>query len=320
MQGQWGTESLPDRWVQSFSPRMDLRYGENPHQKGAFFGSLGAGFRQLQGKELSYNNLADAAAACDLLDEFSTIRPTAVVVKHTNACGVARAETLLAAWEKALACDPVSAFGGVIALNHPVDAQTAESLNELFFEVLLAPGFDPSALNILSVKKNRILVVRQAGNRPAWQVKSVFEGLLVQESDSARIDREQCRVVTDRNPTEAEWESMLFANILVKHTKSNTIVLARGETLLASGTGQTSRVDALKQAIQKAGEFGFDLTGAAMASDAFFPFPDCVEIAAKAGLSAVIQPGGSIRDADSIEACNQLGLAMVTTGTRHFKH
>lgn len=320
MEAEFGDTAPPDTWVQASAPRLTLRYGENPHQKGFFYGSFGEGFRQIQGKELSYNNIADASAACQLLDEFSTTRPAAVVVKHTNACGVARAGTLADAWKKALACDPVSAFGGVIALNQPVDTETAASLNELFFEVLLAPAFDAAALTLLSGKKNRILICRQPGSRSRWQVKSAFDGLLVQEPDSALAGKEHSHVVTLRNPTPVEWESMLFASVVVKHTKSNTIVLARGETLLASGTGQTSRVDALRQAIWKAREFGFDLTGAAMASDAFFPFPDCVEIAAEAGISAVIQPGGSIRDTDSVNACNRLGLAMVTTGLRHFKH
>jgi phosphoribosylaminoimidazolecarboxamide formyltransferase/IMP cyclohydrolase len=262
----------------------------------------------------------DAGACCDLLAEFGNEKPATVIVKHTNACGVAVSETLKESYSRALACDPLSAFGGVIGMNKPVDAETAVLVQDLFFEILVAPDFSQEALDILSTKKNRILLRLKDYQKPEWQVKSLFNGLLVQQSDSVIAEPLDCKVVTSKSPSDSDWQNLMFANKIVKHTKSNTIVLAKDGILLSSGTGQTSRVDALKQAIQKASDFGFSLEGAAMASDAFFPFPDCVEIAAEAGISSVIHPGGSIKDADSIDACNRLGVTMVTTGLRHFKH
>ncbi len=311
---------LPDVFVQSFSPKNELRYGENPHQAAAFYGHTDEVFIQISGKELSFNNLVDAEAASDLIADLGNEKPCAVIIKHTNACGVARADGLTKAFELALACDPVSAFGGVIALNRKVDPGTARLLNDLFFEILMAPGFENQALEVLASKKNRILLELKGGPAQKLQVKSLFGGLLVQEKDRKITKPEELKVLTDLAPDQQDIDNLLFANILVKHTKSNTIVLVKNDVLLASGTGQTSRVDALKQAIQKAKSFGFELKGAAMASDAFFPFPDCVEIAAAEGISSVIQPGGSIRDQDSIDACNRLKIKMVSTGTRHFKH
>jgi phosphoribosylaminoimidazolecarboxamide formyltransferase/IMP cyclohydrolase len=302
------------------SPKMALRYGENPHQEAAFYGRLDTIFRQVHGKELSFNNLVDAEAALELISDLGENKPAAVIIKHTNACGVARARLLKEAYEKALACDPLSAFGGVIALNKKVELDTALILNELFFEILLAPEFSFEALEILKSKKNRILLEWRGKLPEKLQIKSLLGGLLVQEKDLLNSVESDLKTVTDTNPSKEDLSNLLFANILAKHTKSNTIVLTKNDVLLASGTGQTSRVDALKQAIQKAKSFGFDLHGAAMASDAFFPFSDCVEIAAAEGISAVIQPGGSIRDQDSIDACNRLKISMVTTGVRHFKH
>jgi phosphoribosylaminoimidazolecarboxamide formyltransferase/IMP cyclohydrolase len=315
-----GKSFFPEAFVQVAKPHNPLRYGENPHQAAAFYGRLEDVFSQLSGKDLSFNNLVDAEAALDLLRDLGTEKPAAVIVKHTNACGVARAVSLAKAYELALACDPVSAFGGVIALSGKVDVQTAALLNDLFFEILMAPGFEEEALELLKSRKNRILLEITGMSAENLQVKSLLGGLLVQEKDSKTTGSRDLKVLTESVPDSADIENMLFANILVKHTKSNTIVLAKNDVLLASGTGQTSRVDALKQAIQKAKTFGFDLRGAAMASDAFFPFPDCVEIAAAEGISSVIQPGGSIRDQDSIDACNRLKIKMVSTGTRHFKH
>jgi len=311
---------LPNTYLAGSSPRNILRYGENPHQKAAFYGKIDDVFEVLQGKELSYNNLVDAAAACELIREFGTEKATTVIVKHTNACGVASSDTLADSYRRSLACDPVSAFGGVIAMNRALDASTAALLSELFFEIVIAPDFEPESLQILQLKKNRILLRQKEYASPAWQVKSLFNGFLVQEQDTVLAERADCKVVSQKEPNDSDWLNMLFANKIVKHTKSNTIVLAKDGILLASGTGQTSRVDALRQAIQKALGFGFDLTGAAMASDAFFPFPDCVEIAAQEGITSVIQPGGSIKDKDTIDASNRLGICLVTTGIRHFKH
>jgi phosphoribosylaminoimidazolecarboxamide formyltransferase/IMP cyclohydrolase len=318
---QAGTEDeLPESWISIASPKNALRYGENPHQKAAFYGNLSKSYEQIHGKELSHNNLVDAAAAFDLLSEFEASKPATVIVKHTNACGVAVSDTLSNSYQLALSCDPTSAFGGVIAVNHKVDVRTAQLLNDLFFEILMAPDFETDALEILKTKKNRILLRSKLSQKPVWQIKSVFNGLLVQQNDLALVKKEDCKIVSEKIPVDSDWANMLFANKIVKHTKSNTIVLAKEGILLASGTGQTSRVDALKQAIHKAKSFGFDLNGSAMASDAFFPFPDCVEIAAGEGIKSVIQPGGSIKDQDSIDACNRLGICMVTTGLRHFKH
>lgn len=296
-----------------------LRYGENPHQKGTFFGKLTEMFDQLNGKELSYNNLVDVDAAVSLVEEFPD--DTAfVIIKHTNACGVAVAPTVKEAYLKAFEADTVSAFGGVLATNRTVDFETAEELNKLFFEVLIAPDYDEAALELLCTKKNRIIIRQKQAITAKLQTKSILNGMLVQERDLHTDSKSDLKVVTKKEPTAAEIDTLLFASKLAKHTKSNTIVLAKGTQLLASGVGQTSRVDSLKQAIEKATHFGFDLKGAVMASDAFFPFPDCVEIAQQAGITSVIQPGGSIKDQASIDYCDQHGLSMVFTGFRHFKH
>ncbi len=295
-----------------------LRYGENPHQKGYFFGNFDEVFDQIHGKEISYNNLLDINAAVDLIDEFDEI--TFAILKHNNACGVASRSTLLQAWKDALAGDPVSAFGGVLITNEVIDKSTAEEINKIFFEVIIAPDYDVDALEILGQKKNRIILVRKDAELPKKQFRSVLNGVLVQDKDLDIEIKADLKQVTVKAPTDTEVEDMLFANKIVKNSKSNSIVLARGKQLLASGVGQTSRVDALKQAIEKAHSFGFDLQGAVMASDAFFPFPDCVEIAGKEGVTAVIQPGGSINDELSFSYCNKQDIAMVTTGIRHFKH
>ncbi|MCB2379378.1 bifunctional phosphoribosylaminoimidazolecarboxamide formyltransferase/IMP cyclohydrolase [Hymenobacter sp. BT635] len=304
----------------SQKPATALRYGENPHQAGTFYGDLSALFDQLHGKQLSYNNLVDVDAAVLLMQEFQEGQPACAILKHTNACGIAQAATLHEAYTNALACDPVSAFGGVIIVNQPVDEATAQELNKLFFEVLIAPEFSAEALPILQSKKNRILLRQKPVEFPKKQVKTLLNGVIEQDFDRQTETAADFKVVTQSAPTAEETEALVFAAKVCKHTKSNTIVLARAGQLLASGVGQTSRVDALKQAIEKAKAFGFDLQGAVMASDAFFPFPDCVEIAGAAGIRAVVQPGGSIKDADSIAACDQLGMAMVMTGVRHFKH
>ena len=295
-----------------------LRYGENPHQKGYFYGDFEAMFDQIHGKEISYNNLLDINAAVDLIDEFD--ETTFAILKHNNACGLASRETLLEAWTDALAGDPVSAFGGVLITNRAIDKETAEEINKIFFEVIIAPDYDVNALEILTQKKNRIILVRKETEMPRQQYRSVLNGVLVQDRDLKTETPEDCKPVTNKVATAEEIEDMLFANKIVKNSKSNAIVLAKNKQLLASGVGQTSRVDALKHAIEKAKGFGFDLQGAVMASDAFFPFPDCVEIAHEAGVTAVIQPGGSVRDAESVEYCNNNDVAMVITGFRHFKH
>ncbi|MGI6046972.1 MAG: bifunctional phosphoribosylaminoimidazolecarboxamide formyltransferase/IMP cyclohydrolase [Petrimonas sp.] len=297
-----------------------LRYGENPHQKGVFFGNFNELFEQLHGKEISYNNLLDIDAAVSLIADFN--ETALAILKHNNACGMACRPTVKEAWEVALAADPISAFGGIVVTNRIVDAEAAKAINEIFFEVIIAPDYSNDALNILFQKKNRIILKRKSNEKGTnnVQIRSVLNGVLVQDKDISVQKRNDLIIVTSKKPTEKETEDLLFANILVKHTKSNAIVLAKNKQLIASGTGQTSRVDALNQAIEKAGMFHFDLNGAVMASDAFFPFPDCVEIAHKAGITAVIQPGGSIKDAESIAYCNENGLAMATTGTRHFKH
>lgn len=297
-----------------------LRYGENPHQKGQFFGDLDALFDKLHGKELSYNNLLDVDAAVNLLQEFKNDGPTFGILKHNNACGLATRPTLKEAYEVALAADPVSAFGGILISNRSIDLETATLINDLFCEVLIAPGYEDEALALLKSKKNRIILVQKETALPQQQVRSILNGVLVQDRDAKTETKEDLEVRTTLTPTEQEIADLLFANKLVKHTKSNTIILAKNGQLLASGTGQTSRVDALNQAIHKAKTFGFDLKGAAMASDAFFPFPDCVEIAHLEGIDAVIQPGGSVKDELSIDYCNKHGMRMVFTGVRHFKH
>ncbi|TXI14147.1 MAG: bifunctional phosphoribosylaminoimidazolecarboxamide formyltransferase/IMP cyclohydrolase [Pedobacter sp.] len=297
---------------------LPLRYGENPHQKAFFRGDLQELFDQLHGKELSYNNLVDIDSAIALIDEFD--RPTFALLKHTNACGLASRADLLDAWYAALACDPLSAFGGVLICNREIDSKIATEITKLFFEVLIAPSFEQEALNILSNKKNRILLKRKPIKLPNIQFKSLLNGVIHQDKDLVTEKVDQLKVVTDRKPTEAELIDLIFANKLVKHTKSNAIVLAKNTTLIASGIGQTSRIDALQQAITKAKTFGFDLRGSVMASDAFFPFPDCIELAAGTGIDMVIQPGGSIKDQESIDMADRKGIGMVTTGIRHFKH
>lgn len=312
-----------------------LRYGENPHQQATFYGDLEAMFEKLHGKELSYNNLVDVDACVGLIDEFPTTDDNSAsaaetlaafaIIKHTNACGIATAPTVKEAYLNALACDPVSAFGGVLITNVPVDRETAEEMNKLFMEILIAPDYAPDALELLRSKKNRILLKRKPVALPTIMFKTILNGVLEQDKDNQTETADQFKVVTQKALTASEVRALEFALKVCKHTKSNTIVLARAVgpshgQLLASGVGQTSRVDALRQAIDKARAFGFDLAGAVMASDAFFPFPDCVEIAAQAGITAVVQPGGSVRDGDSIDSCNQNGLAMVMTGVRHFKH
>ena len=296
-----------------------LRYGENPHQQGAFFGDFEAMFDQIHGKEISYNNLLDINAAVDLIDEFDEV--TFAILKHNNACGLASRPALVDAWKDALAGDPVSAFGGVLITNAVIDKETAEEVNKIFFEIIIAPDYDVDALEILGQKKNRIILVRKEGVQlPKKQYRSVLNGVLVQDRDLKTETPEDLKQVTDKAATAQEVEDMLFANKIVKNSKSNAIVLAKNKQLCASGVGQTSRVDALKHAIEKAKGFGFDLQGAVMASDAFFPFPDCVEIAGNEGITAVIQPGGSVKDELSFQYCNEHGIAMVTTGFRHFKH
>lgn len=302
----------------SIQTSQTLRYGENPHQKGVFYGNLDAMFTKLHGKELSYNNLVDVDAAVALIDEFT--EPTIAILKHTNACGVATRSFIKEAWIDALACDPVSAFGGVIIANAEIDAETATEINKIFYEVLIAPAFTDEALQILQEKKNRIILFRQPVELPAKQFKTLLNGVIEQDKDNTVEGPEQMTPVTSRKPTEQELKDLYFANKVVKHTKSNTIVFAKNNQLMSSGVGQTSRVDALKQAVIKAESFGFDLNGAVMASDAFFPFPDCVELAAEAGILAVLQPGGSINDKLSVEMCNEKNISMVTTGVRHFKH
>ncbi len=295
-----------------------LRYGENPHQNGVFYGDLDKMFDKLNGKELSYNNLVDVDAAIALIDEFE--EPTFAILKHTNACGIASNNSIIEAWKTALACDPVSAFGGVLICNREIDAETAAEINNLFFEVLIAPSFSDSAKQTLTAKKNRILLKRNDVKLPSKQFKTLLNGIIEQDKDMLMESAADMTFVTDLKPTEQQLNDLVFANKIVKHTKSNTIVLARNACLIASGVGQTSRVDALQQAIVKAKAFNFDLQGSVMASDAFFPFPDCVEIAADAGVMMILQPGGSIKDQESIDMANLKGVGMVTTGIRHFKH
>jgi len=297
-----------------------LRYGENPHQKGFFYGDFNKMFTKIHGKELSYNNLLDVDAAVNLMNEFSNDNPTFAILKHNNACGIATRASMKEAYLDALAGDPTSAFGGVLIANGTIDKTTAEEINKLFCEVVIAKNYDNEALEILEEKKNRIILVQNEIALPQTTVRTCLNGVLVQDKDFITDTREHLKTVTITSPTEEEIEDLLFASKICKHTKSNTIVFAKNKQLCASGTGQTSRVDALKQAIEKATSFEFDLTGAVMASDAFFPFPDCVEIANKAGITAVIQPGGSIKDELSIAYCNDNNLAMVFTGIRHFKH
>ena len=297
-----------------------LRYGENPHQKGFFFGDFDQMFTKVHGKELSYNNLLDVDAAVNLMNEFKEDEPTFAILKHNNACGIATRPSIEEAYVLALEADPVSAFGGILISNVKIDLKTAKLINELFCEVLIAPGYDLEGLELLKSKKNRIILVQKEVKLPKLQFRTILNGVLVQDRDEKSENREELEAKTTNTPSENEIDDLLFANKLVKHTKSNTIVLVKNRQLLASGTGQTSRVDALNQAIHKAKTFHFELKGAVMASDAFFPFPDCVEIAHKEGIDAVIQPGGSLKDQLSIDYCNKEKMRMVFTGIRHFKH
>lgn len=317
----WFNEGTTDISFKYSIHRSDiLRYGENPHQSGVFFGDFEKVFDKLSGKAISYNNLIDIDAAVQLMREFQLGKPTFAILKHTNACGVARRHTLVDAWKAALACDSTSAFGGIFITNTTVDLETAQEINKLFYEALIAPEFDAGALELLRKKEQRILLrIKSFEVRPR-SFRSLLNGVVEQDTDLQTETEADLKVVTERTPTPKEVGEMLFAVKCVKHLKSNAIALVKERQLIGMGCGQPSRVDALRQAIAKARSFGFDLNGAVMASDAFFPFPDCVEIAAEAGITAVIQPGGSVKDQDSIDACNRLGLAMVTTGFRHFRH
>jgi phosphoribosylaminoimidazolecarboxamide formyltransferase / IMP cyclohydrolase len=303
---------------ESINSSYPLRYGENPHQKGIFYGDIDQIFEKLHGKELSYNNLLDLDAALNLIDEFSV--PSYVIIKHNNACGVASRNDHIEAWKDALACDPVSAYGGVIVTNTSVDAGVAAEIDKIFFEIIIAPEYSEDALAILKQKKNRIILVRKDSERNKYSFRSLLNGVLWQQRDLSTETVLQMKPVTARIPEPSEFDDLVFANIIVKHSKSNAIVIAKNNQLCASGIGQTSRVDAVKQAIEKAKTFGFDLRGSVLASDAFFPFPDCVEIAHNAGITAVVEPGGSVRDQESIDFCSSNGVAMVFTGIRHFKH
>ena len=305
-------------WVQHHTQPQTLRYGENPHQAGKYFGPPGSLPKQLHGKELSYNNLLDVEAAMELIADFD--EPTVAIIKHNNACGCASDLSPLQAWEKALAADPLSAYGGIIITNQPVDATLAQAMSRLFFELLAAPSFSTEALEILSLKKNAILLTLSSSPLPKEKARTLLHGILVQDRDQAVEGASHLNPSTLEKPDPAQIEDLIFANKLVKHAKSNAIVLAKDKKLLASGVGQTSRIDALNQAIEKARRFGHSLEGAVMASDAFFPFPDCVETAIQAGIKAIIQPGGSLRDQESIDCCNAHHIPMVFTHTRHFKH
>jgi len=295
-----------------------LRYGENPHQNGVFYGEFEKLFEQLQGKEISYNNLLDIDAALALISEFDEL--TFAILKHNNACGIASRPTVKEAWEAALAADPVSAYGGILICNASIDRDAAEAINGIFFEVIIAPDYDSGALEILMQKKNRIILIQKANVQTKLQFRSLLNGVLAQDRDESVQTENDLKTVSVKSPGKREIDDLLFANKVVKHTKSNAIVLVKNKQLYAGGAGQTSRIDALKQAIEKAKSFEFNLAGAVMASDAYFPFPDCVEIADNAGITAIIQPGGSIRDNLSIEYCNTHNMAMVMTGIRHFKH
>ncbi|TXK44659.1 bifunctional phosphoribosylaminoimidazolecarboxamide formyltransferase/IMP cyclohydrolase [Pontibacter qinzhouensis] len=311
-------ESQEQVFKQSVRQATPLRYGENPHQQGTFFGKLEDLFEQLNGKQLSYNNLVDVDAAVALGAEFE--EPAVAILKHTNACGCATADTIKEAYLLALSSDPVSAFGGVIIANRPIDLGTADELNKLFFEVLIAPEYDADALELLCSKKNRILLKQKPVELSKKQFKTLLNGVIEQDKDLKTETEADFTTVTQREPTAEEKKALVFAAKVCKHTKSNTIVLATDKMMFSSGVGQTSRVDALRQAIEKAQSFGFDISKTVMASDAFFPFPDCVEIADQAGIKAVVQPGGSIKDKDSIAYCDAHNMAMVMTGVRHFKH
>ena len=312
------TKDKMDTFKESIREVKSLRYGENPHQKGNFFGNLDGMFTKLNGKELSYNNLLDIDAAINLISEFD--ETTFIVLKHNNACGLASRPKLIDAWKAALAGDPTSAFGGVLITNQELDLATAKEINKLFYEVLIAPSFSNDSLDLLKEKNKRVILKQNEFNLPKVQFRTALNGVLCQEKDFKTDEILDMKTVTSVAPSKKQLIDLIFASKICKHTKSNTIVFAKGKQLIASGVGQTSRVDALKQAVQKAKKFGFDLNGCVMASDAFFPFPDCVELAHHAGISAVIQPGGSIKDQLSIDYCNANNMAMVLTGIRHFKH
>ena len=309
-----------DVFKSSFQNGQSLRYGENPHQKGVFYGDFNSFFTQKNGKELSYNNFLDIDAAVNLMNEFNEDLPTFAILKHNNACGLSTRNSLLEAYKDALAGDPVSAFGGVLISNKKIDLSTAEEINKLFCEVVIAPNYDKKALELLSSKKNRVILIRKGGELSKDSVRTCLNGVLYQDKDNITDTESDFKTCTVKYPSEKEIQDLTFASKICKHTKSNTIVLVKDKQLISSGTGQTSRVDALKQAIEKSTNFNFDLKGAVMASDAFFPFPDCVEIAHKQGISSIIQPGGSIKDDLSINYCNTNNLSMVLTGIRHFKH
>ena len=295
-----------------------LRYGENPHQKGTFFGDLNGMFEKLHGKELSYNNLLDLDAGLNLIREFD--EPTFAILKHNNPCGTACRNTVKEAYLDALAGDPVSAYGGVLVCNRPIDLDAAQDINKLFIEVIVAPDYEEGVLDILFSKKNRVILKLKVDQYNAQIVKTALNGYLVQDRDLHTETADDFKIITVKAPTDTEIEDMIFANKIVKHSRSNAIVLAKGKQLCASGIGQTSRVDALRQAIEKAKSFNLDLNGAVLASDAFFPFKDCVELAHEAGITAIVQPGGSVRDQESIDCCNENGISMVFTGYRHFRH
>ncbi len=307
-----------DSFKLSVKTRQELRYGENPHQKASYYGDPNSLPKQIHGKEISYNNLLDIEAAIELISDFKDT--TVAILKHNNACGCASADSVEQAWELALSADPISAFGGVIIANREIDANAATQIDKIFFEVVIAPSYSPEALEILKSKKNRIILISNLKNRSPYKFRSMLGGVLVQDCDNYSETIEDLTYCTNKRPSNKEVEDLIFANILVKHSKSNAIVLAKDKRLIASGIGQTSRVDALKQAIEKANHFNIPLEGSVMASDAFFPFPDCVEIAHKEGITAVIQPGGSIKDQLSIDFCNSSDISMVMTGKRHFKH
>ncbi len=311
------THALP-YYKESFLDAQALRYGENSHQKGWFFGNLTDSLEKLNGKEISYNNLLDIDAAINLINDFS--EPSFAIIKHNNACGLASRNSIHEAYLTALSSDPLSAFGGVLIGNRKIDLTTAQEINKLFFEVLIAPQYDDDALNLLKSKTNRIILLNKNQTLPQLTVRSAINGILIQERDTKTETTEDLKSVTEKIPTTQEAEDLIFANKIVKHTKSNAIVIVKNKQLIGSGTGQTSRVDAVNHAIEKAKRFNFETKGAVLASDAFFPFPDSVELAYKAGISAIVQPGGSVKDKDSIDACNKYGMAMVFTGFRHFKH
>lgn len=325
MAGQTSHDAIKETVYKDESPvqillknPVHLRYGENPHQQGTFYGDLEKVFTQFHGKELSYNNLLDLEAGISLVNDFE--ETTVAILKHNNACGIASRNSVIDAWAAALEADPVSAYGGVIVINRPVDEAAATEINKIFFEIILAPEYEKNALDILKTKKNRIILQAKTFDFQAQQFRTALNGVLLQDKDLKTETIGDLKIITQEQPDREQMEDLIFANKVVKHTKSNAIVLAKGKRLLASGTGQTSRVDALKQAIEKATTFGLSLEGAVMASDAFFPFADSVEIAYNAGIRSVIQPGGSVRDNDTIDFCNKHNISMVFTGIRHFKH